>query len=469
MTRLAWYTADEASGALLDASGNGNNIALSGVLARTAAGGGYTYGGAAPNSKGITQTSAFAVSAGPPVALVQTGAYTMCAWVKRTSAQDGWILTGQTGGSGDRGVLFLSGAVQSRCKNGAGLAFTASGTEPTLGTWFFIATVCTGTVLRLFMNSGGSAVQIGSDVTVTSGVRTTSTDSNLLVDCGPETVIDGAQYFDAALNAAQLTAIMNTPFAGGTTITLNPATETDTAQTLGRRKSRVLGPATEASTAPSIPRRKTRALGPATELDAALSVARRKARALGTVTETDSGLAVVRRKLKVIGAAGETDTGQQVQRRKQRVTAPAVETDAASVLTGGRRRSLAPAAEQDEAVPVLVRAASVVNPATETDTAPAAGRRRAKAVSPAAEAGGAMPIGRARRRAIGPASESDTAPHLFTVTRRLVGVATEQDAAGSVLIATEHRESVLTATNTPTGVLVASSIPSSRLEASHGV
>ena len=448
MTRLAWLTGDEASGTFLDVSGNGNNVAVTGLLTRTAAGGGQTYGGAQPNSKGITQTGV-GTSAGPPLALVQTGAYTMCGWVKRSSARDGWILEGETGGSGDRGILFLSGNVQSRCKNGSGTVFNISTPEPAFNTAFFIATVCTGTILRLFMNSGASVVQIGSDVTVTGGVRTNSTGTHLFDTLGTETVIDDPQYYDTALNAAQLTAVMNTPFSGGQTIAVSPATETDAAQALGRRKTRAISPAVETTTAPSI--------------------GRRKLYVVGTAVEFDSGQLVARRKVRVITPAAESDASQPVGRRKQRAVATPVETDAAVSI--GRRKTLtaAPSVESDAAVAVALRSASVVSPAGETGGANPIGRSRARAVAPATETVAALPAGRRRTRSVTPAVEIDVAGQLFTVTRRLVGPALEHDTAGPVVIPSEHVESVLTATNSPAGVLVASHTLLSRLEASHGV
>ena len=66
MTLLLAWSFDEASGAVIDQSGNGRGFSLTGNTIRTASGGGYTYGGTLPASLGLTQSAA-GIQAGPAI------------------------------------------------------------------------------------------------------------------------------------------------------------------------------------------------------------------------------------------------------------------------------------------------------------------------------------------------------------------------------------------------------------------
>jgi hypothetical protein len=65
MTLLYAYNFDEASGNVLDRSGNGRDTVFAGSLARTASGGGHT-------DKGMSQSTTTIDSNGPPIAALRT-------------------------------------------------------------------------------------------------------------------------------------------------------------------------------------------------------------------------------------------------------------------------------------------------------------------------------------------------------------------------------------------------------------
>jgi hypothetical protein len=153
------------------------------------------------------------------------------------------------------------------------------------------------------------------------------------------------------------------------------ATETDTAQTVGKTKSRTLGIANETDTAVALGRVKRKALGtateldsaqpvteaggitaaisPATETDAAIPLGRIKTKALGTVIETDAAQSLVRAKAKALGLASETDAAQALGRIHSRLLGVATETDTPLTLGRLKARAVGSALETDAAMEVV--------------------------------------------------------------------------------------------------------------------
>ena len=235
MTLLYAYNFDEVSGNILDASGNGRDTVFGGSLTRTASGGGHSGTG---SDKGLSQSTTAADSAGPSLTGLQTAQFTVMCWVKRSSnSQDGWIAEFKASGSGDRGILFLSGAVQARARNSGGTVQFQSTTQLTAGTWYHVAASysTTDSKVHLFING----VESGTGAALTGPLKSTSATSSLFDGLGAETIIDDVRYYDAALDAATITTLMNTPVTpGGTGFTQTPTDAeglTDTpAFTLGK-------------------------------------------------------------------------------------------------------------------------------------------------------------------------------------------------------------------------------------------
>jgi hypothetical protein len=74
---------------------------------------------------------------------------------------------------------------------------------------------------------------------------------------------------------------------GNTNVNVGQATETDTAQPIGRLKSQTLGQNTETDTPQTIARLKSKAVGQNTETDTTQPISRLKSRAVAQATETD--------------------------------------------------------------------------------------------------------------------------------------------------------------------------------------
>lgn len=430
MTLLAAYNFDEASGSILDVTGNGHGFALSGDLVRVT---GHTSTGL---SRSVGPNSGPA--AGPAV-FGQSAARTVMAWVKKTAAGDGWLLEWNSSSiaSGSWGLIYLSGQLQARGRNASGVQAAAI-TAPTADTtWRHIAGTYDGTNLRLYLNGALVATQA-----LTSPMRTDANNLYLFDDLGSETVMDDIRVYDAALDAATITTLMGQPVAAaGAGVTLGLAIETDAAFGLVRSKALTLGRASETDTARSLVPAKQATLGVTTETDSTQRIVATKTVVLGVATETDAVFALLGAKQVTLGSAAETDTAHEIT------------TGAAPGFTFGT------AAETDTAQPLAASKAATLGQASETDTT--------------------LPLTLFKTVILGVATEPDSAAALTVAKVRTLGIAAETDAAyrlvfGSMGPATQ---SVLTASNAPSSaltpyprpVLTPSNAPSSQLEVSHGV
>lgn len=276
---------------------------------------------------------------------------------------------------------------------------------------------------------------------------------------------DGNAWNRDTLNSAQIGAIctatgtnrwqMSTVWATvdytpSTGTPLGTASETDTAQPLGRTKTRALGLASETGTAQALGRAKSRAAAMASETDMAVGLARRKIRALTPASETSTAQALGRVKTRALGAAAETETAIALGKAKTVALGPATETSTATAL--GRAKTNAPgiAAETDTAQLLAAAKTRALTAASETGTAQALGRSKRATASPAAEVGQAMPIvrsgfpltlgvatetntavalGAAKTRALDLASGTDTAQPLAGAKARTIASAAETDTA----------------------------------------
>lgn len=212
MTLLYAYNFDEASGNILDATGNGRTTTLAGALTRTSSGAGHT-------DKGMSQNTTAGDSNGPSLTGLQTSEFTVMAWVKRsTNALDGWFCEIKDAGSGDRGILFLGGAVQARARNSGGTVANVSTTQPTAGTFYHVAGSYSTTDSKVHLYINGT--EVGTGTALTGPLKTTSTGSHLFDSLGSETIIDDVRYYDQALSAATITTLMGTPVSsGGSSVT----------------------------------------------------------------------------------------------------------------------------------------------------------------------------------------------------------------------------------------------------------
>lgn len=286
-----------------------------------------------------------------------------------------------------------------------------------------------------------SGITFGTTNRRTSGAGvTTGNDGNI-------------EIFDAVVSSGSGTAAVTLAF---TTVTsqcgpgsflrlrqvlggaLTPATESDSAQTLGRVKSLTLAPATETDTPVAL----TGGLVGGGGIDVTLTPA----------AETDAAQTVGRSSSRVIGPAAESDTAPLVGRVSLRAATQSTETDSAVAPTRVKAKSLGVASETDSAAALGRVSSRTLAPGVEADTVPGAGRRKARSLFVAAETDSTLTVGRTKRRGVTQTLESETAVGVTTGKSDTLAIVSENDAATT--LARVHRRTLIPATETDLAVTV---------------
>ena len=222
--------------------------------------------------------------------------------------------------------------------------------------------------------------------------------------------------------------------ASGFQVTVNQASETDTAQPITPELRRLVTQASETDTAQPIGTAKSRTAVQTSETDTSQPIGSAKTKAIGLSSETDTAQPVGTAKSVTIGQASEIDTAQPIAYSKSKVIGQASETDTAQPITYDFRRLLAQATETDTAFTITPPGtiSVTVNQASETDTAqPITVDPQHRLVSPASETDTAQPITPVEVlvRSVGQATETDTAPPFTVLKTRAIGQSTETDTA----------------------------------------
>lgn len=216
MTLILELSFDEASGQVLDSSGNGRHITLSGNTTRSAAGAGYTYGGTMPNSKGLIQTAAetFTVFSGAMTAF-NTAQRTVMFWAKQPGANPSHVMEYHNS-SGDTGVftwLLLNGTFRFRAKDSSNNVYERN-LVSAVTTFHHYCATHNGTVLKVYVDG----VQVGADVPMAVPVWT-ATSLRLFDQAGSAVNIDDVRIFDTVLTSTEINTWMNTPVGAAQTKT----------------------------------------------------------------------------------------------------------------------------------------------------------------------------------------------------------------------------------------------------------
>lgn len=196
---LAAWNFDEASGDVLDCTGNGYNFSLSGATVRTPSG--HTNGG-------LTQSGAddFVVSTSI-MNDFKTPNRTIMAWVKETTPITGWLFEFYISSidSGSWGILFLSSQWHIQARNAAGFA-RASGARPTDSAFHHVAGTYDGSNVRLYIDT-----ILVATVPLTGPLRTDADIFRFLDNTSSTTTVDDVRVFAAALSQPQIAAYAATP------------------------------------------------------------------------------------------------------------------------------------------------------------------------------------------------------------------------------------------------------------------
>lgn len=206
---VAWNF-DEASGAVVDYSGNNRGFALTGTTARTAAGGGYTYGGTLPNRKGLIQTTT-GIQLGPSMTGLNSTSRTFEAWVKTQTTDPSWMLEwyNTANDTGAWGLLLLSTVWSFRAKNAANTAFPVTLTKDSVA-FHHIAATHDGSVMKVYRDG----VQVGSNVSIPSALMTA--DVMRVFDTAQGGTLSDTRIYSHVLTATEINTDMATPVTAQT-------------------------------------------------------------------------------------------------------------------------------------------------------------------------------------------------------------------------------------------------------------
>lgn len=209
--------------------------------------------------------------------------------------------------------------------------------------------------------------------------------------------------------------------AGGQTVVVGLASETDTALAVTPERLLALNLATEADTALPVAHIKTVQVGLANEVNSGLAVQPERIYTLGLSSEVDSALPVtpvLGAKIITVGIAPETDSALGATPERARTLGLASETDTALSVTpqlGVKIVTVGLASEADSAQPVQPLRTIAVGQASEADTALPVAAGRAVNIGIAATTDTAFALGHSKAVQLGIASEVDTALPLIGV------------------------------------------------------
>lgn len=170
---------------------------------------------------------------------------------------------------------------------------------------------------------------------------------------------------------------------------------------------------------------------------------------LTPATETDTAVALSLTYLKTLVSATETDAAQTVIAQKFATLTPATEVDAAQALTAFKSVTVTPATETDSAQAITRGGTVTLTPATETDSAQALSLTYVKTVTPAAETDTAQSVSRQKIATLTAAVETDTAqPVTFAVFRSLTPAGETDTAVTLSVSGAAHFLTLTSATET---------------------
>ena len=329
MTLLAAWDYSGVGATIPDLSGSGRSFTLTGTSVRTAAGGGFTYGGSRPAKQGLTQNVA-EIQLGPAIAGMNTPARTVMTYQKGVPINPSWFLKYYRASGVDTGVfgwLMLSSVFQGRAKDPSNSAFDIT-TATDAANFHHRALTYDGANFRLYHD----AVLIGT-LPFAGGVW--AADQFHVFDGAGSIVLSDTRIFDTALTQSEIATWMVTPLDNSVPMNLGRATESDVAHRVAWGKDLGLGPATENDVPHRLAWNKAPQLRRTGETDVVHPLAWAKQPDLGPATETDVVHPVTWSKQPGLERVTETDIVHPMSWRKRFLLRTAMEHDAAHRMSTG--------------------------------------------------------------------------------------------------------------------------------------
>lgn len=199
---LATYNFDEASGDVLDCSGNGRHFSLNANLARTVSG--HTNGGVTKSGAG------FPVLASP--SFVGTGAWTVMFWRQGLGDTPWWVRLYNIAADTGSGIVLLGGgtSLNVRIRTPGGSNVQAGVAPPGDGAYHHYAVTYDGTVGRLYIDA------VLATTTASAPAPTAAVDRiDLCEHTLSNAFTDDLRFYDVALGQPEIATLKDTPVVAG--------------------------------------------------------------------------------------------------------------------------------------------------------------------------------------------------------------------------------------------------------------
>lgn len=196
---VAAYSFDEASGAVLDRTGNGHDWTLNNGAIRDA--GGHTNGGLTKNAVGMPVVAS--------TSFIGSTAWTFMFWRRRAStggAAVWWLRLNNTSEGTGSGLLDLGSGLQLRVRKSGSPNATTAVTVPAGTGWHHYAATYNGTNGRLYIDG----VLVATSASVTAPLTTVNVIDMMEFTTANE-FWDDLRFWTSALDVTEINTWMNTP------------------------------------------------------------------------------------------------------------------------------------------------------------------------------------------------------------------------------------------------------------------
>lgn len=335
-----------------------------------------------------------------------------------------------TGGSGSRegsamAVLSVSGVDQTTPAGGGAEAQANSGNASVTAT----GVGATDLVVD-FVGSFAGTKSVGANQTERINVSAGGVRFGASTQAGADggamtwTITSGAEWTSVAFALKEASA-------GGQTVAILQASETETAQSLSHSKARTIGQVSEIETASPVTATRSRTLSKITETETASALTHSRAASLGRVAETETASVLTPKRTYTIGQVTELETAIAVTHTRSATIGRTTETETASPVSPVRTLPVGQVSEVETASAISHSRAYHIARATEFETSFSIGG--AIAIGRVTELETALPIIPLRALAISTVQETETAGAAAPSRSVTIGRVVETEVASTTV------------------------------------
>lgn len=235
------------------------------------------------------------------------------------------------------------------------------------------------------------------------------------------------------IDGGSFSVVVKTVSAGGISEVVNQVTETDSAQTITKLKTKAVGQVTETETSQTITRRKTEQVSQISETQTAQVLNRLKLRSATLITESDTAFTIIARKTRVVGQITESDAAQPLAHGQIRVVSQVTETDSTFSLNELKTKLVPIVTQTNTAITITRLQVRTVGLTTNTNIAQAITVRKSSTVALVTESETAQTVTHSKLKLVGLVSETETSNNITNPGAPLIVTrVTEVDTSQSI-------------------------------------